>query len=146
MEGDGLKSYGSRPQGNFNPLPPYGGRRKKKHSGRWCKHFNPLPPYGGRLSDTIDWDGDETFQSTPSVWRETTQYCTKSQILRYFNPLPPYGGRRRCRRSLPGFRTYFNPLPPYGGRLCLQATPRPCQAFQSTPSVWRETLMSVQKL
>ena len=57
-------------------------------------HFNPLPPHGGRLdgcynfcvgkfisihslrmegdtSGTIDWDGDETFQSTPSAWRET---------------------------------------------------------------------------
>ena len=34
---------------------------------------------------------------------------------------------------------HFNPLPPHGGRLCLQATPRPCQAFQSTPSAWRET-------
>ena len=34
---------------------------------------------------------------------------------------------------------HFNPLPPHGGRLCLQATPRPCRAFQSTPSAWRET-------
>ena len=33
---------------NFNPLPPYGGRRSMP--GVWvvCHYFNPLPPYGGR--------------------------------------------------------------------------------------------------
>ena len=43
---------------------------------RVCKHFNPLPPYGGRPEL---WDvsprHDCIFQSTPSVWRETSGKC-----------------------------------------------------------------------
>ena len=37
-------------------------------------HFNPLPPYGGRPGDfqAVTTRGG-TFQSTPSVWRETEQ-------------------------------------------------------------------------
>ena len=33
--------------------------------------FNPLPPCGGRPMDCPPWKDDFTFQSTPSVWRET---------------------------------------------------------------------------
>ena len=104
----------------------------------------------------------DTFQSTPSVWRETR--CCQRQFFRiiYFNPLPPYGGRLSCR---PWCRpsVYFNPLPPYGGRhgyckfavgaksisihslrmegdnICRVSEPFH-GIFQSTPSVWRETL------
>ena len=34
-----------------------------------------------------------TFQSTPSVWRETGCSRTCGTAAAYFNPLPPYGGR-----------------------------------------------------
>ena len=101
-------------------------------------NFNPLPPYGGRQAERCFPRLILTFQSTPSVWRETLfclHLCT-SQM--YFNPLPPYGGRPQCPRipnhdwkfqSTPSvwrethrsfYRAatdiYFNPLPPYGGR------------------------------
>ena len=33
----------------------------------------------------------------------------------------------------------FNPLPPYGGRPGAEFFRTPHNAFQSTPSVWRET-------
>ena len=56
-----------------------------------------------------------------------------------FNPLPPCGGRR-----IPGtvhqIYDHFNPLPPCGGRLCGNACQIDIMPFQSTPSVWRETV------
>ncbi len=42
-------------------------------------HFNPLPPHGGRLSLCKLYIVRITFQSTPSAWRETTEY----------HPIPP---------------------------------------------------------
>ena len=81
--------------GNFNPLPPHGGRPEALeqlsaeyeisiHSlrmegdtrvpptGSGQHHFNPLPPHGGRqyASELQCWE-NVPFQSTPSAWRET---------------------------------------------------------------------------
>ena len=78
-------------------------------------NFNPLPPHGGRLLPTLHQFGHQKFQSTPSAWRETTgtpkrlSYTAISihslrmegdvsdnqfrQTKRHFNPLPPHGGR-----------------------------------------------------
>ena len=55
-----------------------------------------------------------------------------------FNPLPPCGGRHvivnsNCKRC------NFNPLPPCGGRPAGYPRSSGGYAFQSTPSVWRET-------
>ena len=87
---------------------------------------------------------------------------------RHFNPLPPHGGRLRGRH--PGHQTtdYFNPLPPHGGRLILfdvkifrqnisihslrmegdslilSELDSP-HIFQSTPSAWRETIVTARK-
>ena len=57
-------------------------------------NFNPLPPYGGRRYTRQETNGSLTFQSTPSVWRETQCLCVKTERSKHFNPLPPYGGRR----------------------------------------------------
>ena len=129
-------------------------------------YFNPLPPYGGRpqvfgscqISCSISihslrMEGDQgivrrpdfflLFQSTPSVWRETyssdrqtEQSIISIHSLRMEGDLPAHVVRFRI--------PYFNPLPPYGGR------PHrffhrifPQAAFQSTPSVWRETFQMV---
>ena len=56
--------------------------------------FNPLPPYGGRRAFTFNFSIFETFQSTPSVWRETSKIPRSDFPPIYFNPLPPYGGRQ----------------------------------------------------
>ena len=100
-------------------------------------YFNPLPPHGGRQNRIHINVLHESFQSTPSAWRETALrhhigklYGISIHSLRMegdhhgihamhgtcnFNPLPPHGGRL----------TYlffhnqgwdFNPLPPHGGR------------------------------
>ena len=103
------------------------------------------------------------FQSTPSVWRETLRPRLCASELRYFNPLPPCGGRPmlwiavflcgyfnplppcggrldKCKVVVDSVNEYFNPLPPCGGRPLLRLCCRQRDtAFQSTPSVWRET-------
>ena len=82
--------------------------------------------------------GDNTFQSTPSVWRET--YNASEYDLMWgisIHSLRMEGDMsfsRRISRS-----KHFNPLPPHGGRLtplCVWTLPT---TFQSTPSAWRET-------
>ena len=79
-------------------------------------HFNPLPPYGGRLEQPQALRGVLVFQSTPSVWRETSGTLHSATYREDFNPLPPYGGR--LQEFLLSYSQYchFNPLPPYGGR------------------------------
>ena len=80
----------------------------------------------------------QTFQSTPSAWRETCQVLHIFQHGIYFNPLPPHGGRLSyC--AMCTISTYFNPLPPHGGRLHTGVNFVDCFLFQSTPSAWRET-------
>ena len=57
------------------------------------RNFNPLPPYGGRPKLSRNFFRFFPFQSTPSVWRETSVEYTEQYEGIYFNPLPPYGGR-----------------------------------------------------
>ena len=107
-------------------------------------YFNPLPPCGGRLYHAGDVRRDRQFQSTPSVWRETThgsgcqRPCAISihslrvegdlkslsvcRIAAHFNPLPPCGGRRINIICIRHAEHNFNPLPPCGGRRGLSTT------------------------
>ena len=101
---------------DFNPLPPCGGRPKKKtllpsflrfqstpsvwretinlFDARNTKaYFNPLPPCGGRPDRVRTVHNIFRFQSTPSVWRETLEEAVGYCFYRHFNPLPPCGGR-----------------------------------------------------
>ena len=79
------------------------------------------------------------FQSTPSVWRETERHPQPHQELHIsIHSLRVEGDPAHHRRqSMP---RYFNPLPPCGGRLSAPSAPVTTPRFQSTPSVWRETL------
>ena len=79
---------------HFNPLPPHGGRLQiprvrlvgmiisihslrmegdaaRLTSIREITYFNPLPPHGGRLQFVAPPRNPNSFQSTPSAWRET---------------------------------------------------------------------------
>ena len=47
-----------------------GDHRHIRHLWRLI-YFNPLPPHGGRQNSTRFSGGEQTFQSTPSAWRET---------------------------------------------------------------------------
>ena len=55
-----------------------------------------------------------------------------------FNPLPPHGGRHNPEQPM-NHQQHFNPLPPHGGRPGAGPFRTPRNAFQSTPSAWRET-------
>ena len=57
--------------GYFNPLPPCGGRPTIEQAFYAPPHFNPLPPCGGRQLAKVCRIQQSSFQSTPSVWRET---------------------------------------------------------------------------
>ena len=57
---------------HFNPLPPHGGRHISIIIFTpTTDHFNPLPPHGGRLKRLFAKIDVNSFQSTPSAWRET---------------------------------------------------------------------------
>ena len=185
VEGDRSTQMAMSRSGDFNPLPPCGGRRCHQRLGCHQVDFNPLPPCGGRLDAVGKIANHIQFQSTPSVWRETSSPPQARLVPPHFNPLPPCGGRRdRCHldsvtsrfQSTPSVwretgvkiggvahLRNFNPLPPCGGRRLtapkavhllpisihslrvegdiglpsVQCVPA---AFQSTPSVWRETI------
>ena len=143
MEGDDTATiHQDAPAGNFNPLPPHGGRLSVV-----CKNFE-LP----------------TFQSTPSAWRETGNFfylihniVISIHSLRMEGDLsclatsgsPPFisihslrmEGDLRVRRLIPECKD-FNPLPPHGGRLLIHFSHLTFLSFQSTPSAWRETSFS----
>ena len=72
----------------------------------------------GDISGTIDWDGDETFQSTPSAWRETGNAVEIGDLNEIsIHSLRMEGDRRH--EKLAWRICHFNPLPPHGGRLRL---------------------------
>ena len=124
-------------------------------------YFNPLPPCGGRRVNFTRSDISDIFQSTPSVWRETP-ILRQIVCLAAFQSTPSVW-RETCadaeqddgdpisihslrvegdtdsRCSPHPFRD-FNPLPPCGGRPFISAKRTSPPAFQSTPSVWRETV------
>ena len=82
----------------------------------WLWYFNPLPPYGGRLKDEITLAHVVTFQSTPSVWRETSR--SESDRSDFTFQSTPSVWRETSYVRFSARRTgHFNPLPPYGGRL-----------------------------
>ena len=101
--------------------------------------FNPLPPCGGRLQTAPAPVSSAQFQSTPSVWRETVAVSMVPVIL------PPISihslrvegdckvcyWRRICPISIHSLRVE--------GDANDQQTTSKRPAFQSTPSVWRET-------
>ena len=79
-----------------------------QHSGY---HFNPLPPHGGRRKRRWRELLVVIFQSTPSAWRETLCFSTFFAGFYNFNPLPPHGGRPRFRQSIPTDQALFQSTP-----------------------------------
>ena len=115
-EGDGSTRCRPEKPLNFNPRPPYGGRRGAAEPGGADGQFQSTPSI---RRATTKCNGANIimalFQSTPSIRRATRDTSPSSARPFYFNPRPPYGGRqltfaRRC------VLFYFNPRPPYGGR------------------------------
>ena len=122
----------------FNPLPPCGGRPSVLMLSPPPLNFNPLPPCGGRHRCLEVTYNATTFQSTPSVWRETWDFTfAQYREIISIHSLRVEGDYRQstCQHALDD----FNPLPPCGGRQYQAGAMGLNLQFQSTPSVWRET-------
>ena len=155
---------------DFNPRPPWGGRRfttlaktwdlsfqSTPSVGRatidcddgavWLKNFNPRPPWGGRLRTCPLLPCPRaTFQSTPSVGRATIALTGSIQTRKYIS-IHALRGEGDARRSYHGNDNYnFNPRPPWGGRLLGFFMRTRLKIFQSTPSVGRATSHRPQAL
>ena len=70
----------------------------------------------GDATSSLNRSRPPLFQSTPSVWRETSGRPVPAVRGQHFNPLPPYGGRPCLICEDEEVQQNFNPLPPYGGR------------------------------
>ena len=103
---------------------------------------------------------DNSFQSTPSAWRETnSSSCSilrqfisihslrmegdlSAAVVRYlfcdFNPLPPHGGRPISYKQY-CFEFVFQSTPSAWRETAVCITGNDHDLFQSTPSAWRET-------
>ena len=82
------------------------------------------------------------FQSTPSVWRETAFSFTVETVGALFQSTPSVW--RETEDDISAYESVvdFNPLPPCGGRHIKGDPKYKDFLFQSTPSVWRETISS----
>ena len=102
-------------------------------------YFNPLPPHGGRRTLTIITSSDDSFQSTPSAWRETylhEDYDADHEISIHSLRME---GDWNLKDSTIGTRT-FQSTPSAWRETELSGTRQRPATFQSTPSAWRETV------
>ena len=81
-----------------------------------------------------------TFQSTPSVRRETDYGTTDDAEDVQFQSTPSVRRETAMFLRFSTCEMYFNPLPPCGGRRDIDGAFQVLGEFQSTPSVRRETL------
>ena len=127
--------------GNFNPLPPHGGRRVylDRRKTKWKFQSTPSAWRETRLV-IIPFNARFTFQSTPSAWRETA--CCPAAFLhyRYFNPLPPHGGRQALNIGFPQCSHISIHSLRMEGDAGYSYSTFSVFLFQSTPSAWRETI------
>ena len=122
---------------NFNPRPPWGGRRYRRVRFRLYRRISihalrgegdgmhPAKRYAQVISiHALRGEGDSfklrlkvgaKFQSTPSVGRATVNARRTVDIGRHFNPRPPWGGRLSVSQPVSS-TSHFNPRPPWGGR------------------------------
>ena len=125
--------------GDFNPLPPCGGRLQFLVRLWMPFHFNPLPPCGGRRG--LDYHAAHRirFQSTPSVWRETLPFKKLLASAFSFQSTPSVWRETRCGKgNAAGHAISIHSLRVEGD--CIHWRGKyTVNLFQSTPSVWRET-------
>ena len=152
----------------FNPLPPHGGRPEKfKEIYDTRVALFQSTPSAWRETTYISprENFSQSFQSTPSAWRETgwgADMAAETQIIS-IHSLRMEGDQRLGkspeprnisihslrmegdnRRQQPQAKaSHFNPLPPHGGRLDKITEQDYADLFQSTPSAWRETILTL---
>ena len=103
-------------------------------------NFNPRPPWGGRRSRQQDTHHTKRFQSTPSVGRATCgKHTVSGGIFISIHALRGEGDQAMITFGTYAIN-YFNPRPPWGGRRPASERAAEAVIFQSTPSVGRATL------
>ena len=102
---------------NFNPRPPWGGRRACPWTARTMPKFQSTPSVGRATWSALPSALMELlFQSTPSVGRATwIPGAPHRKVGISIHALRGEGDRRRL--SLRQQGQNFNPRPPWGGRL-----------------------------
>ena len=139
-EGDYCHRKAGRPEGDFYPRPPRGGRPSSLATMRksWA-NFYPRPPRGGRRLTYQPRGGQSLFLSTPSARRATRHLRRQEAVLRNFYPRPPRGGRRAVHRSDHGQQPIsIHALREEGDNPCGRTMQAPT-IFLSTPSARRAT-------
>ena len=138
MEGDGCSRRTRLTTIYFNPLPPHGGRLPGAHQESDSNSFQSTPSAWRETAKRNGGMVDGIFQSTPSAWRETGRIPSAEQpcdisihSLRMEGDPPVFPVATRT--------LHFNPLPPHGGRRRVGTSSSNASTFQSTPSAWRET-------
>ena len=103
------------------------------------RYFNPLPPCGGRhIKRWALTEGEDISIHSLRVEGDQANLLPMLASMISIHSLRVEGDCDNiffCRR-----RKDFNPLPPCGGRLLPQYSALVVTRFQSTPSVWRETM------
>ena len=107
-------------------------------TGTRIGNFNPRPPWGGRRLRFSICFLLVSFQSTPSVGRATVRATAKQKISAIsIHALRGEGDYYLI--FLFSKSIYFNPRPPWGGRHTMHLYQTKLSIFQSTPSVGRAT-------
>ena len=114
---------------------------------KYCRRgdFNPLPPHGGRPGQSSREPLSCIFQSTPSTRRETDRPTVAFSLIRYFNPLPPHGGRPQS-PTMTTTPATFQSTPSTRRETVNTESDSIDTTFQSTPSTRRETGQALQKM
>ena len=95
MEGDGqIQKYDELKTISIHSLRMEGDETAHVHQFRNDISIHSLRMEGDRIPAAVKLQLI-TFQSTPSVWRETGIAKAINSTEKNFNPLPPYGGRLR---------------------------------------------------
>ena len=114
---------------------------------RWTQfrsHFNPLPPHGGR--HWIDGFFDKFAKISIHSLRmegDDAKHATRCLLICDFNPLPPHGGRQHS--DTVSKYSYFISIHSLRmeGDYWISVTLLESFSFQSTPSAWRETILTL---
>ena len=106
-------------------------------------HFNPLPPGGGRHQRPPG-RARRTYISIHSLRVEGDSFeRAQTRLIDNFNPLPPGGGRP----SYAEITAYYSAISIHSLRVegdqGIPILQTQSNQFQSTPSGWRETVISI---
>ena len=126
-------------QQHFNPLPPCGGRQYNKKGKEVHNNISihSLRVEGDSAKTAVCRLGTQ-FQSTPSVWRETTVNRTsRGRGLRFQSTPSVWRETAQTPQALRG--VVFQSTPSVWRETCGIVVFVYLHPFQSTPSVWRET-------